>query len=117
MGFHGTIHYHIVCKGPRPSKKWVKEKWHRLSNCYYTKISDAHENIPWYLIEKNAAALPNHKEGVFAWSESAVFQRIRATSNLFPKSKNLKKPEKGRFEVHHLSDEEIERLEKTDRTD
>lgn len=112
MGYKGTIHYHIACKGTKPSQKWIKDKWLRLSGCFEVDISEARENTPWYLIDQNAALLPNNKEGEFAWGDCSgnTFHRIRTSSGLFPRDNNYK-PQEGRFEVWHRSDEEITALD------
>ena len=110
--YHGTIHYHIACRGTRPKQLWVKRKWMHLSGCYEVKVSDAHKKLPWYLIDKNAAQLPNHKEGETAWEGCTgnVFQRIRTSSNLFKKP-IFQKPEKGRFRVFKRPDAESDAVD------
>ena len=112
MGYHGTIHYHIACKGHRPKQLWVKRKWMHLSGAYEVKVSDAHGRLPWYLIDKNAALLPNHKEGETAWDGCTgnLFQRIRTSSNLF-KNPPFQKPEKGRFRVFKRPDNELDAVD------
>lgn len=109
MALEGTIHYHIACKGERPSTAWVKKKWMRLSGCFEVAVTDAHEYTACYLIDNNTALLPNHKEGEHAWEGLGgnTFQRVRTSSRLFIKPPSR---ENGRYKRFHRSEEEIDAL-------
>lgn len=102
---HEKIHFHIACKGEKPSIRWIKQKWHKLTGCYYVHIEKWHSNLPAYLVWSNAAQIPNHKEGKTAWiTLEQPFRRIQTSARLFPSKKQKQAADPDRY-LHLDSDE------------
>jgi len=83
----GRIHFHFLWKGAKPSKKWIRKKWHGLTGCYEVDVRPAHDNHKLYLL-KNAAQIPDFSlDTRFTFkdqNELHDFRRVTYTHGIFP---------------------------------
>ncbi|MFA5974686.1 MAG: hypothetical protein WC859_00795 [Elusimicrobiota bacterium] len=72
------IHIHILGEGRRPSLKWIKRKWHKLTGYYIVHLKPAEETHVQY-IAWNMARLPDYfsSSSGFSAIDRRVMRRFR----------------------------------------